>query len=154
MIGRLGTALYTEKDSINAMQAELKQDLSASADEISKPYISPNGSMFVNPSVRKGILPMMLQEILDTRQMIKRSMKIYSGQEGGEILQRVLDARQLALKLIANGIHSLQLCFKLQHISRIYFSVTYGYTAAGFSGRMPMAELADAVVQSGRRYVI
>ena len=25
-----------------------------------------------------------------------------------------------------------------------------GYTAAGFSGRMPMAELADAVVQSGR----
>jgi DNA polymerase zeta len=25
-----------------------------------------------------------------------------------------------------------------------------GYTAAGFSGRMPMAELADAIVQSGR----
>ena len=40
---------------------------------------------------------------------------------------QVLDARQLALKLIAN--------------------VTYGYTAAGFSGRMPMAELADSIVQ-------
>ncbi len=25
-----------------------------------------------------------------------------------------------------------------------------GYTAAGYSGRMPMAELADAIVQSGR----
>lgn len=25
-----------------------------------------------------------------------------------------------------------------------------GYTAAGFSGRMPMSELADAIVQSGR----
>ncbi|CAD7703703.1 unnamed protein product [Ostreobium quekettii] len=29
-------------------------------------------------------------------------------------------------------------------------NVTYGYTSAGFSGRMPFAELADAIVQSGR----
>jgi DNA polymerase zeta len=36
----------------------------------------------------------------------------------------------LALKLIAN--------------------VTYGYTAAGFSGRMPCSELADSVVAIGR----
>ena len=43
---------------------------------------------------------------------------------------QVLNARQLALKLIAN--------------------VTYGYTAAGFSGRMPCAELADSIVQCGR----
>lgn len=46
------------------------------------------------------------------------------------ILQRCFNARQFSLKLIAN--------------------VIYGYTAAGFSGRMPMAELADAIVQSGR----
>lgn len=44
---------------------------------------------------------------------------------------QVFNARQLALKLIAN--------------------VTYGYTAAGFSGRMPCAELADSIVQCGRR---
>ncbi|KAF3772835.1 DNA polymerase zeta catalytic subunit [Nymphaea thermarum] len=44
---------------------------------------------------------------------------------------KIFDARQLALKLIAN--------------------VTYGYTAAGFSGRMPCAELADSIVQCGRR---
>nr|CAB3455274.1 unnamed protein product [Digitaria exilis] len=43
----------------------------------------------------------------------------------------IFNARQLALKLIAN--------------------VTYGYTAAGFSGRMPCAELADSIVQCGRR---
>ena len=43
---------------------------------------------------------------------------------------QVLNARQLALKLISN--------------------VTYGYTAAGFSGRMPCAELADSIVQCGR----
>ena len=48
---------------------------------------------------------------------------------GAKVLQRVLNARQFCLKLIAN--------------------VTYGYAAAGFSGRMPMAELADAIVQVG-----
>ncbi|GMY18871.1 DNA polymerase zeta catalytic subunit, partial [Fagus crenata] len=47
-----------------------------------------------------------------------------------QILHRVFNARQLALKLISN--------------------VTYGYTAAGFSGRMPCAELADSIVQCGR----
>lgn len=44
---------------------------------------------------------------------------------------QIFNARQLALKLISN--------------------VTYGYTAAGFSGRMPCAELADSIVQCGRR---
>lgn len=47
--------------------------------------------------------------------------------QSARVLQRVFNARQFCLKLIAN--------------------VTYGYAAAGFSGRMPMAELADAIVQ-------
>jgi hypothetical protein len=29
-------------------------------------------------------------------------------------------------------------------------NVTYGYTSASFSGRMPAVEIADAIVQSGR----
>eukprot|EP01031_Cornospumella_fuschlensis_P033121 gene33121-40064_t len=97
------------------------------------PYMSPNGSVFVSPAVRKGILPMMLQEMLDTRVMVKASMKRYASREDRKnykVLEKVLDARQLAIKLLSN--------------------VTYGYTAAGFSGRMPMAELADAIVQTGR----
>jgi DNA polymerase zeta len=48
----------------------------------------------------------------------------------GQALLRLLDARQLSLKFIAN--------------------VTYGYTSASFSGRMPAVEIADAIVQSGR----
>jgi DNA polymerase zeta len=32
-------------------------------------------------------------------------------------------------------------------------NVTYGYTAAGFSGRMPCCELADSVVSLGRMTV-
>jgi len=45
-------------------------------------------------------------------------------------LRRNMDAKQFGLKLIAN--------------------VTYGYTSASYSGRMPCAELADTIVQTGR----
>lgn len=89
--------------------------------------ISPSGIAFVDKSVRCGILPRMLQEILDTRLMVKQSMKEY---KKNVALQRVLHARQLGLKLIAN--------------------VTYGYTAANFSGRMPCVEVGDSVVSKGR----
>ncbi|QDZ21998.1 catalytic subunit of DNA polymerase zeta [Chloropicon primus] len=89
---------------------------------------SPNGSLFASANVRKGVLPRMLQEILDTRQMLKKTMKGLSSRQ--KALYRLLNSRQFALKLLAN--------------------VTYGYTAAGFSGRMPCSQLADAIVQFGR----
>lgn len=54
-------------------------------------------------------------------------MKIY-GKNSYEY--RILDSRQYALKMIAN--------------------VTYGYTGAGFSGRMPCSEIADAIVSFAR----
>ncbi|KAJ2841366.1 DNA polymerase zeta, partial [Coemansia brasiliensis] len=69
----------------------------------------------------------MLQEILDSRVMIKEAMKLWSDDNG---LCKMLDSWQLGLKLIAN--------------------VTYGYAGASFSGRMPCVEIADAIVQSGR----
>ncbi|BGP12586.1 DNA polymerase zeta [Rhodosporidiobolus nylandii] len=71
--------------------------------------ISPNGIMFLKPEVRKSGLAKMLSELLDTRVMVKDSMK-------------GMDADK----------------------------VTYGYTSATFSGRMPMVEIADAIVQTGR----
>lgn len=89
--------------------------------------ISPCGVVFVKRSVREGILPRLLKEILDTRQMVKQSMKLYREQNA---LQRILHSRQLGLKLMAN--------------------VTYGYTAANFSGRMPSVEVGDSVVAKGR----
>ena len=39
--------------------------------------VSPNNVAFVKRSVREGILPRMLSEVLNTRIMIKKSMKIY-----------------------------------------------------------------------------
>lgn len=90
-------------------------------------FIASNGEMFVDASVRQGILPQMLQEILETRIMVKNAMK---GVVGDEATRNLLNARQFGLKMIAN--------------------VTYGYASASFSGRMPCAGLADAIVQCGR----
>ncbi|KAM5561236.1 DNA polymerase zeta catalytic subunit [Rosa sericea] len=90
--------------------------------------LTPNGVMCVPAKVRKGVLPRLLDEILSTRIMVKQAMKKLSPSQ--KVLHRIFNARQLALKLIAN--------------------VTYGYTAAGFSGRMPCAEIADSIVQCGR----
>jgi DNA polymerase family B len=53
----------------------------------------------VKSSVREGVLPRMLEEILETRLMVKQSMKLY---KENNALQRVLHSRQLGLKLIAN----------------------------------------------------
>uniref|UniRef100_A0A8C4LE81 DNA polymerase zeta catalytic subunit n=1 Tax=Equus asinus TaxID=9793 RepID=A0A8C4LE81_EQUAS len=89
--------------------------------------VSPNGIAFVKPSVRKGVLPRMLEEILKTRFMVKQSMKAYKQDRA---LSRMLDARQLGLKLIAN--------------------CTLGYTAANFSGRMPCIEVGDSIVHKAR----
>ncbi|KAJ3178228.1 DNA polymerase zeta [Gaertneriomyces sp. JEL0708] len=89
--------------------------------------ISPNGLAFVKPHIREGVLRRMLTELLDTRVMVKQSMKLYRTDRS---LLRILDARQLGLKFLAN--------------------VTYGYTGASFSGRMPCVDIADAIVQTGR----
>ncbi|XP_054832300.1 DNA polymerase zeta catalytic subunit [Eublepharis macularius] len=89
--------------------------------------ISPSGIAFVKPSVRKGVLPRMLEEILKTRIMVKQSMKSYKHDKA---ITRMLEARQLGLKLIAN--------------------VTFGYTAANFSGRMPCIEIGDSIVHKAR----
>ncbi|XP_029174369.1 DNA polymerase zeta catalytic subunit [Nylanderia fulva] len=89
---------------------------------------SPCGVAFVKKEVRQGILPRMLAEILNTRLMVKESMKLHSAEN--RALHRILHSQQLGLKLIAN--------------------VTYGYTSANFSGRMPCIEIGDSVVSKGR----
>lgn len=89
--------------------------------------ISPLGIAFVKPNVRRGIMPKMLDEILKTRIMVKKSMK---ENKDNKSVVKLLDARQLGLKLIAN--------------------VTYGYTGANYSGRMPCVEVADSILSKSR----
>ncbi|KAI1176388.1 DNA polymerase family B [Nemania sp. FL0916] len=97
--------------------------------ELLKDYINiaPNGIMYCKAEIRKSLLAKMLTEILETRVMVKSGMK---QDKDDKTLQRLLNNRQLALKLLAN--------------------VTYGYTSASFSGRMPCSEIADSIVQTGR----
>lgn len=73
----------------------------------------------------------MLEEILNTRIMVKNSIKEHCKRSNpSKSLLKLLNARQLGLKLIAN--------------------VTTGYTNANFSGRMPCIEIADAIISKGR----
>jgi DNA polymerase zeta len=98
-------------------------------------YVAPNGAVFVSHKERKGVLAQMLTELLDTRQMIKKEMKSDAVRNSSsKRLARVLDARQMALKLVSN--------------------VTYGYCSASFSGRMPNSALADAIVSIGRSALV
>jgi len=57
--------------------------------------------------------------------MIKKSAGLYDDEE----LKKLLDARQASIKNFMN--------------------VVYGYAGASFSGRMPNADLADSIVETG-----
>ncbi|GAA6018210.1 hypothetical protein JCM11491_005634 [Sporobolomyces phaffii] len=123
-LGRVNSFKGTTKFGVQTNLDQPPGLLHLLKDEIN---ISPNGMMFLKPEVRKSLLAKMLSELLDTRVMVKSSMKAVASDRA---LTKLLNARQLALKFLAN--------------------VTYGYTSATFSGRMPAVEVADAIVQTGR----
>ncbi|MES1920636.1 hypothetical protein MHBO_002289, partial [Bonamia ostreae] len=83
-------------------------------------FLTPNKVVFVKHQKRFGLLPALLLELLQTRIGIKEKMK-----KSDKNLEKLLNARQESFKLISN--------------------VIYGYTAAGFSGRMPCSELAESI---------
>ncbi|KRX00969.1 Ribonuclease H-like domain [Pseudocohnilembus persalinus] len=89
--------------------------------------IAPNNVVFVKKHIRKGIIPQILEEFLNTRIMIKESQKLH---KNDAYIQQAYHFRQFGLKMFMN--------------------VTYGYTAASFSGRMPCSDIADSVVETGR----
>ncbi|KAF8275594.1 DNA polymerase zeta catalytic subunit [Trypanosoma cruzi] len=92
---------------------------------------APNGCMFLSPEVRKGVLPQMLQALLDTRLEVLAAFKHVAQPSGDKYMQRILQEQQTAIKMLAN--------------------TTYGYTAASFTGRMPCVDVADATVMLGRQ---
>ena len=105
---------------------DFKRDLQAAGKLPGGVIATPGNVIFVGRETRLGVLPRMLDEVLQSRFMVKKALKACSD----PWLKRKLDARQLSLKWLAN--------------------VTYGYTGASFSGRMPCSEVADAIVLTGR----
>ncbi|ODV87372.1 hypothetical protein CANARDRAFT_5911 [[Candida] arabinofermentans NRRL YB-2248] len=93
--------------------------------------VAPNGMMFMKSNVRKSTLGKMLTELLDARILVKGTMNSLADDYE---LNKLYNNRQLALKLIAN--------------------VTYGYTSATFSGRMPNSDIADSIVSSARETLL
>lgn len=109
---RLGTINYAETTA--ALNAALHTEYTSSSDatvpsaDNRNAYVAPNGSVFCSKAVRLGILPQMVADMLGTRVMVKRAMKRHKAGSGTmrtgarDVLQQVLDARQLAIKLLSN----------------------------------------------------
>ena len=134
---------YDEKGNMHEQMGVRQNWLSRQLDisemirlyDAGKLVVAPSGAVFVDKSVRVGVLPTMLEELLNTRVMIKKEMKSdHVRQPSQRRLQRILDARQFALKMTSN--------------------VTYGYCSASYSGRMPNSGIADAIVSFGRQALI
>lgn len=86
---------------------------------------SENGHVFVHSSVKKGILPTILAELLSARKRAKKDMK----NAPNEFERAVQNGRQLALKVSANSV--------------------YGFTGATV-GQLPCVPIASSVTSYGR----
>ena len=72
----------------------------------------------------------MVSEILRMRLMIKHVLSTQKNHPYYAYYQSILDTNQNSLKMIVN--------------------TTYGYINAGFSGRMPNAQIGDSIVEYSR----
>jgi len=89
---------------------------------------TPSGNLFVKSTVRKGLLPEILDEILSARKKAKADFK----KETDPFKKKVLDGRQLALKISANSV--------------------YGFTGAQV-GKLPCLEISQSVTAFGRMMI-
>lgn len=97
----------------------------ASKIDPSKVKRSENGHNFVHSNVKKGILPIILGELLSARKQAKKDMK----NAPNEFEKAVQNGRQLALKISANSV--------------------YGFTGAAV-GQLPCVPIASSVTSYGR----
>lgn len=62
---------------------------------------TPTGVFFVKSSIKKGILPQILNDLITARKKAKQQLAKTTDEE----LRAVLDGRQLALKISANSVY-------------------------------------------------
>ncbi len=89
---------------------------------------TPSGNYFVKTHKRKGLLPEILENLLKARKNAKAMMKV----ETDPFRYKVLDGRQLALKISANSV--------------------YGFTGAQV-GKLPCLEISQSVTAFGRQMI-
>lgn len=100
----------------------------ASSDSEPDYTVTPSGNYFVKANVRRGILPEILDNLLKARKRAKEMMK----SEKDPFRYKVLDGRQLALKISANSV--------------------YGFTGAQV-GKLPCLEISQSVTSFGRTMI-
>ncbi|VDN97005.1 unnamed protein product [Rodentolepis nana] len=89
---------------------------------------TPTGSFFVKKHIRKGLLPLILEQLLAARKKAKSELAA----ETDPFKRRVLDGRQLALKVSANSV--------------------YGFTGAQV-GKLPCLEISGSITGFGREMI-
>merc|ERR1719362_2493718 len=89
---------------------------------------TPSGCLFVKSQQRRGLLPMILEELLAARKKAKKEM----AEATDPLTQMVLNGRQLALKISANSV--------------------YGFTGATV-GMLPCIEISSSVTAFGRTMI-
>ena len=92
------------------------------------PIQTPCGNFFAKASKRRGLLPVILEELLTARKRAKKEMNA----ETDPFKKAVLNGRQLALKISANSV--------------------YGFTGATV-GMMPCLEISSSVTAFGRTMI-
>ncbi|XP_012241018.1 DNA polymerase delta catalytic subunit isoform X1 [Bombus impatiens] len=90
--------------------------------------VTPSDSKFVKATLRKGILPEILESLLSARKAAKAELK----KETDPLKQKVLDGRQYALKVSANSV--------------------YGFTGAQM-GKLPCLDISASVTAYGRTMI-
>lgn len=90
--------------------------------------VTPSGDRFVRPSLKKGTLSVILEELLAARKAAKRELAAATD----PFLRAVLDGRQVALKVSANAV--------------------YGFTGAAV-GKLPCMEISASTTAYGREMI-
>ncbi|EAN34137.1 DNA polymerase family B family protein [Theileria parva strain Muguga] len=89
-----------------------------------------NDICFINVKKRKGILPIIVENLINERKKAKKMMNECKD----EMLKKVYDGRQLALKITTNSV--------------------YGYTGATSGGFLPCIDVATAITSFGRNMIV
>jgi DNA polymerase delta subunit 1 len=89
---------------------------------------TPNGDYFMKQTVKKGLLPMILEELIAARKRARLELS----KATDPFQKAVLDGRQLALKISANSV--------------------YGFTGAQV-GQLPCLAISSSVTSYGRQMI-
>ncbi|EZG53813.1 DNA polymerase [Gregarina niphandrodes] len=90
---------------------------------------TPAGKSFVTSKIRRGILPSIVEDLLAARKKAKAELKKCTD----PLKRKVLDGRQLALKVSANSV--------------------YGYTGAVNAGQLPCLPISESITAFGRTMI-